>query len=144
MSLLPNCPKIVRKMFHQVSTIIQKKIVKNFYFSFTELALYVLSFLHPRDLLRAAQTCRYWRILAEDNLLWREKCREAGLDDMSSDLMAFRKARRLNPAASPASTSTASPPAFVSNLSTYSPWKAGYMRQHNIEVSPILTNFDQF
>merc|ERR1712088_316987 len=100
-----------------------------------ELALYVLSFLHPRDLLRAAQTCRYWRILAEDNLLWREKCREAGLDDMSSDLMAFRKARRLNPAASPASTSTASPPAFVSNLSTYSPWKAGYMRQHNIEIN---------
>ena len=42
-----------------------------------ELALYVLSFLKPRDLLNAAQTCRYWRILAEDNLLWREKCREA-------------------------------------------------------------------
>ena len=33
-----------------------------------ELALYVLSFLEPRDLCRAAQTCRYWRILAEDNL----------------------------------------------------------------------------
>ncbi|XP_042684346.1 F-box/WD repeat-containing protein 7 isoform X3 [Centrocercus urophasianus] len=41
-----------------------------------ELALYVLSFLEPRDLLQAAQTCRYWRILAEDNLLWREKCKE--------------------------------------------------------------------
>ena len=46
-----------------------------------ELALYTLSFLEPRDLLRAAQTCRYWRILAEDNLLWREKCKEAGLGD---------------------------------------------------------------
>lgn len=33
-----------------------------------ELALYVLSFLEPKDLCRAAQTCRYWRILAEDNL----------------------------------------------------------------------------
>uniref|UniRef100_A0A1A8AXA2 F-box and WD repeat domain containing 7, E3 ubiquitin protein ligase n=1 Tax=Nothobranchius furzeri TaxID=105023 RepID=A0A1A8AXA2_NOTFU len=43
-----------------------------------ELALYVLTFLAPRDLLQAAQTCRYWRILAEDNLLWREKCREEG------------------------------------------------------------------
>lgn len=43
-----------------------------------QLALYVLSFLEPRDLLRAAQTCRYWRILAEDNLLWREKCRDVG------------------------------------------------------------------
>ncbi|KAG7232691.1 hypothetical protein INR49_008211 [Caranx melampygus] len=46
-----------------------------------ELALYVLTFLAPRDLLQAAQTCRYWRILAEDNLLWREKCREEGHDD---------------------------------------------------------------
>lgn len=45
-----------------------------------ELALYVLSFLEPKDLLRAAQTCRYWRILAEDNLLWREKCREQGIE----------------------------------------------------------------
>lgn len=46
-----------------------------------ELALYVLSFLLPKDLLRAAQTCKYWNILAADNLLWREKCREAGIDD---------------------------------------------------------------
>ena len=33
-----------------------------------QLALYILSFLSPRDLLRAAQTCRYWRILAEVSL----------------------------------------------------------------------------
>jgi F-box/WD-40 domain protein 7 len=46
--------------------------------SLFQLALYVLSFLEPKDLLQAAQTCRYWRILAEDNLLWREKCREEG------------------------------------------------------------------
>lgn len=32
-----------------------------------ELALYVLSFLKPKDLLKAAQTCRYWRILCEGN-----------------------------------------------------------------------------
>lgn len=38
----------------------------------------MLSFLEPKDLLQAAQTCRYWRILAEDNLLWREKCKEDG------------------------------------------------------------------
>ncbi|XP_017165832.1 F-box/WD repeat-containing protein 7-like, partial [Poecilia reticulata] len=49
-----------------------------------ELALYVLTFLAPRDLLQAAQTCRYWRILAEDNLLWREKCREEGKHCLSS------------------------------------------------------------
>ncbi|CAG0912560.1 unnamed protein product [Notodromas monacha] len=46
-----------------------------------ELALHVLSFLSPTDLLKAAQTSRYWRLLAEDNLLWREKCRRVGIDD---------------------------------------------------------------
>lgn len=46
-----------------------------------ELALYVLSFLPPKDLLRAAQTCKYWNILAADNLLWREKCHEAGIEN---------------------------------------------------------------
>ena len=44
-----------------------------------ELALCVLAFLEPRDLVRAAQTCRSWRFLAEDNLLWKEKCRVAGI-----------------------------------------------------------------
>lgn len=48
-----------------------------------QLALYVLSFLAPRDLLQAAQTCCYWRILAEDNLLWREKCHEEGKPKIS-------------------------------------------------------------
>ena len=47
----------------------------------SQLALYVLSFLDPRDLVRASQTCRYWRTLAEDNLLWREKCQEEGLSE---------------------------------------------------------------
>lgn len=51
------------------------------FFPLYQLALYVLSFLGPRDLLKAAQTCRYWRILAEDNLLWREKCKEEGIDE---------------------------------------------------------------
>lgn len=84
-----------------------------------ELALYVLSFLHPRDLLRAAQTCRYWRILAEDNLLWREKCREAGLSDDINDMMNFRSKNRSRSA---------------TNFQ-YSPWKGGFMRQHNIEIN---------
>ena len=42
----------------------------------------MLSFLSPLDLTRAAQTCRYWRILSEDNLLWREKREEAGKDHL--------------------------------------------------------------
>lgn len=43
------------------------------------MALYVLSYLDPKDLLKAAQTCHSWRFLAEDNLLWREKCLKAGI-----------------------------------------------------------------
>lgn len=33
-----------------------------------ELALYVLSFLGPKDLLQAAQTCKCWQLLCDDNL----------------------------------------------------------------------------
>ncbi|XP_071088653.1 F-box/WD repeat-containing protein 7-like [Haliotis cracherodii] len=76
-----------------------------------ELALYVLSFLEPKDLLRAAQTCRYWRILAEDNLLWREKCREESVDEsLVYGSHKFKKPRAHR-----------------------SPWKALYMRQYQIE-----------
>uniref|UniRef100_A0A673XEM3 F-box/WD repeat-containing protein 7 n=1 Tax=Salmo trutta TaxID=8032 RepID=A0A673XEM3_SALTR len=79
-----------------------------------ELALYVLSFLEPKDLLQAAQTCRYWRILAEDNLLWREKCREeAGIDEP----LAFKKRK-------------VTKPGF-----THSPWKCAYIRQHRIDTN---------
>ncbi|KAL3249627.1 hypothetical protein MRX96_055843 [Rhipicephalus microplus] len=86
-----------------------------------ELALYVLSFLEPRDLLRAAQTCHYWRILAEDNLLWREKCREAGLDDVQEVL-----GRRLSScSASPPSPSSVGP----------IPWKLAFMRHHYVEMN---------
>lgn len=82
-----------------------------------ELALYVLSFLEPKDLLKAAQTCRYWRILCEDNLLWREKCKEYGLSDQDTLSELFRKravrnASRnvLTPAVSPVSSPSTSSP----------------------------------
>ncbi|XP_052794384.1 F-box/WD repeat-containing protein 7-like isoform X2 [Mya arenaria] len=77
-----------------------------------ELALYVLSFLDPRDLLQAAQTCRYWRVLTEDNLLWREKCREESIDEPL--VFGSNRLRRRQP-------------------SPKSPWKSLYMRQHQIE-----------
>lgn len=86
-----------------------------------ELALYVLSFLEPRDLLRAAQTCHYWRILAEDNLLWREKCREAGLEDVQEVL-----GRRV-------ATSTSSPSS--PNSPGPIPWKLAFMRHHYVEMN---------
>ncbi|KAB7495298.1 F-box/WD repeat-containing protein 7, partial [Armadillidium nasatum] len=80
-----------------------------------ELALYVLSFLEPKDLLRAAQTCKYWNILAADNLLWREKCREAGLED---HLLVLNQRRKKG-----------------TSVSHMSPFKAAYMRQHRIEMN---------
>ncbi|XP_054724125.1 F-box/WD repeat-containing protein 7-like [Uloborus diversus] len=89
-----------------------------------ELALYVLSFLEPKDLLKAAQTCRYWRLLAEDNLLWREKCREEGINDVREVL--GRRRSRYNLCANLNSSN---------NVVTPSPWKAAYMRQHNIEMN---------
>lgn len=46
-----------------------------------QLALYVLSFLTPADLCRASKTCRYWRLLAEDNLTWKEKCKEGKISE---------------------------------------------------------------
>uniref|UniRef100_A0A671K473 F-box/WD repeat-containing protein 7-like n=1 Tax=Sinocyclocheilus anshuiensis TaxID=1608454 RepID=A0A671K473_9TELE len=78
-----------------------------------ELALHVLSFLEPKDLLQAAQTCRYWRILAEDNLLWREKCKEEGIDEP-----LYIKRRKVIK------------PGF-----THSPWKSAYIRQHRIDTN---------
>ncbi|PIO15960.1 hypothetical protein AB205_0186000, partial [Aquarana catesbeiana] len=78
-----------------------------------ELALYVLSFLEPKDLLQAAQTCRYWRILAEDNLLWREKCKEDGIDEP----LHIKRRKVLKPGF------------------THSPWKSAFIRQHRIDTN---------
>ncbi|XP_012256260.2 F-box/WD repeat-containing protein 7 [Athalia rosae] len=81
-----------------------------------ELALSVLAFLEPRDLLRAAQTCRNWRFLADDNLLWKEKCRATGIDDLRDLPTPKRKNSR-------------------NSNSCSSPWKQAYMRQHNIKMN---------
>lgn len=80
-----------------------------------ELALSVLAFLEPRDLLRAAQTCRNWRFLADDNLLWKEKCRATGIEDLNDPPTSKRKSRNSNGCSSP--------------------WKQAYMRQHNIKMN---------
>ncbi|KAF7488947.1 F-box/WD repeat-containing protein 7 [Sarcoptes scabiei] len=83
----------IQQMRHLLS-IIEPQLQRDFISLLPkELSLYVLSFLDPPDLLRAAQTCHYWRTLCEDNLLWREKCREENLLDDNeclSDLFARR------------------------------------------------------
>ncbi|KAK2712319.1 hypothetical protein QYM36_011117 [Artemia franciscana] len=96
-----------------------------------ELALYVLSFLEPRDLSRAAQTCRYWRILAEDNLLWREKCKEIGIEDlyeMQSRRRKLRTGSTLTTTRSLHDSGSPRPP-------SPSPWKLAYLYQQNIELN---------
>jgi len=109
--LIDNCePQQVRHMMQVIEPQFQRDFISLLP---KELALYVLTYLEPRDLLRAAQTCRYWRVLAEDNLLWREKCREAGLRDC-------RDSRRRGK---------------ITTGFVYSPWKSGFMRQHNIEMN---------
>lgn len=95
--------------------------------SYFQLALYVLSFLDPRDLLRAAQTCKYWRILADDNLLWREKCKEAGIGYFSAMTNRVHRRNRNN---INAHTSNAS------NLDVPNTrWKAAFMKQHYVEMN---------
>ncbi|VDN03262.1 unnamed protein product [Thelazia callipaeda] len=44
-----------------------------------EIALYIMSFLSPSDITRMSLTCRYWRSLAENNRLWKQKCAEANV-----------------------------------------------------------------
>ena len=118
--LIDGCePQQVRHMMQVIEPQFQRDFISLLP---KELALYTLSFLDPKDLLRAAQTCRYWRILAEDNLLWREKCKEAGLGDCREFLRKRTK---------------------ISTTFVYSPWKSSFMRQHNIEmnwrIQPIKT-----
>ncbi|CAB3376194.1 Hypothetical predicted protein [Cloeon dipterum] len=77
-SLIDSCePVQVRHMMEIIEPQFQRDFISLLP---KELALHVLSFLEPADLLRAAQTCRYWRLLSEDNLLWREKCKASGID----------------------------------------------------------------
>ncbi|XP_034122576.1 F-box/WD repeat-containing protein 7 isoform X2 [Drosophila guanche] len=81
-----------------------------------EIALLVLSYLEPKDLLRAAQTCRSWRFLCDDNLLWKEKCRKSQIQTESrSDRPKRGRDGNMPPISSP--------------------WKAAYMRQHIIEMN---------
>jgi len=95
-----------------------------------QLALYVLSFLEAKDLLRAAQTCRYWRLLAEDNLLWREKCREESIDEQ----LVFGGRLRRRPLSGGTGGGTGGGGAG-GGIGGKSPWKHLYLRQKQIEYN---------
>ena len=64
--LMERCnPPIMR---HVMSSI-EPRFLKDFISLLPkELAFYVLGFLSPKDLVQAAQTCKNWRILCDDNL----------------------------------------------------------------------------
>lgn len=105
-----------------------------------ELALNVLRFLEPKDLLTAAQTCRSWRDLAEDNLLWREKCRQTGinelptvnnLDDLERPIIKKRSKHYHHHHHHHQRNSNS----HTCGVQHSSPWKAAYMRQHAIEMN---------
>ncbi|XP_059407795.1 F-box/WD repeat-containing protein 7-like isoform X2 [Carassius carassius] len=109
--LIDSCePTQVKHMMQVIEPQFQRDFISHLP---RELALHVLSFLEPKDLLQAAQTCRYWRILAEDNLLWREKCREEGIDEP----LYIRRKKVIKPEF------------------THSPWKSAYIRQHRIDTN---------
>lgn len=103
-----------------------------------EIALYIMSFLSPKDLCQAAQTCSSWRTVCEDNRLWREKCREEGLLDDEQTLKAIFKDRIAN--------SHAIQEKFVnetlSELSLpKSQWKLAYLKHMNILRNWRAKNF---
>nr|XP_021193000.2 F-box/WD repeat-containing protein 7 isoform X1 [Helicoverpa armigera]XP_049697132.1 F-box/WD repeat-containing protein 7 isoform X1 [Helicoverpa armigera] len=110
-------PSQVRHMMKAIEPLFQRDFISLLP---KELALTVLGYLQPKDLLRAAQTCRYWKFLAEDNLLWKEQCRRIGITTLKKMPRSFPRCA--------------------------SPWKAAYMRQYLIEnnwlhkpvASPII------
>ncbi|ALC44015.1 ago [Drosophila busckii] len=113
--LIEHCdPSQVRHMMNVIEPQFQRDFISLLP---RETALFVLSYLEPKDLLRAAQTCRSWRFLCDDNLLWKEKCRKAQILTESSRSDRPRRGRDGN-----------MPPIS-------SPWKAAYMRQHIIEMN---------
>ncbi|XP_065646432.1 F-box/WD repeat-containing protein 7 [Hydra vulgaris] len=83
---------IVRHMMAKIEPYFQRDFISLLP---KELALYVLSFLEPKHLCKAAMTCRYWRVLAEDHLLWKEKCCEyemlCSLDDLPSQTSNYKQ-----------------------------------------------------
>ena len=64
--LMERCnPPIIRHVMSSIEPRFQRDFISLLP---KELAFYVLGFLGPKDLVQAAQTCKYWRILCDDNL----------------------------------------------------------------------------
>lgn len=101
------------------------------------IALYIMSFLKPKDIGQAAQTCRSWRVVCEDNRLWREKCKEEGLLEDEQALNVLFRRRILN--------SHARQEKLVNEVLSSVPrseWKAAYLKHISILRNWKSRNFE--
>lgn len=94
-----------------------------------ELALHVLSNLTPVDLMGCAQTCRTWRQLADDNLLWRQKCQEENITDCTPKIRKNFHNWEVRQDAKNCDSLD------ISGLNHHSPWKAAFLRKKRIETA---------
>ena len=83
-----------------------------------DVSLLIFKYLSPADLCRCSLVCHSWRRLAEDNLIWREKCKESEI-----------KKEQMNSFNGPAGTSgTPNDDEFIDRS-----WKAAYVENYDIE-----------
>lgn len=120
--LMARCnPPIIRHVMSSIEPRFQRDFISLLP---KELAFYVLCFLGPKDLVQAAQTCKYWRILCDDNLLWKEKCSEYGIDD--EPVFLSKSTRRKNSSGNHNRLSLSVCP---------SPYKKMFLRKHKISMN---------
>ncbi|EDO42306.1 predicted protein [Nematostella vectensis] len=128
-------PSLVRHMMGTIEPRFQRDFISLLP---RELALYVLSFLEPSDLLHAAQTCKCWQILCEDNLLWKQKCREAGIteDPHGTSKLPRRRSTQTQNNTAPTPTTKHHPSPykklFMVKQKIYWNWRRGPLRPSKI------------
>uniref|UniRef100_A0A183BYI6 F-box domain-containing protein n=1 Tax=Globodera pallida TaxID=36090 RepID=A0A183BYI6_GLOPA len=103
-------------MFEHLQSVIEPYLQIDFLsFLPKELSLKIINYLSPSDLaLSASGVSRFWRSLAEDKLLWAEKCRQFSISEMFPPNQRFTPPKR----------------SFASERSR---WKAIYLR--NLRIS---------
>lgn len=80
-----------------------------------ELVRILFEYMKPSEILQAAQTCKLWRIVGEDDKLWEQKCKE---DDIAYSL--------------PTANLTALERLNETSSISYSAWKQNFLRPYKI------------
>ena len=99
------------------------------------LALNVLANLSPKDLMSCAQTCKAWRQLADDNLLWSQKCRNDRIEGKSFSKNFLTNFFSECPPAIKQKYLSKKRFNLISGCNDHSPWKEAYLRKKKIELS---------